>query len=671
MLMMEQSSSSCSSTSHCQTTQHNKCAKDRGQASSSSSGALIHVEFPEVPVALLDCLNQQRLEGKLCDLSIHVQGQVFRAHKCVLAASSPYFHDQVLLKNVSSVVLPSVMDPFAFESVLGSAYTGKLTMLTDEIVNYLTVGSVLQMWHVVDKCSELLRESRTVGSGANSQSSHSSSTGSVDSSGNSHTSNRLGHCSSRASENQSPSSTNYFSPREAGSSGSTNAGNGVTTGGCMSDGTAASGGTATVSLDRDSGRYARPGEENFLDEEEIIYQPVSSRKKSGRIMRRRKMEVEGQREREETDLSLGDENDMEDTVSDSGSCSFNASTGLKRPAYIQPSIMPRKQWVLVKKERPPLEDLLLTCEDDEDPVEIRNGAGSGPAFNFEAERERTLSISNVRTLSGIDIQDPPKPTSGMQHRTTMMDEQVNFCESSEDYIQFESGTGMTGGTASGSNSMEDLSHHLGGVGETNSETGSGRSTGPGIQLNSQRSLLPIDMQGNQIVVYHHAQLAVSSAVAGLQLVGASSSATSSSSGGSSGVQSVNSEHGAVQISPHASDSGKIFMCHCGKTFTHRSMRDRHVNMHLNLRPFDCPVCSKKFKMKHHLTEHMKTHTGLKPYNCDLCGKKFMWRDSFMRHKAHCERRNSLGVGVTLGTAAGPGGTVLVVSPHSSSGSNVT
>ncbi|KAF1397127.1 Zinc finger and BTB domain-containing protein 22, partial [Spheniscus humboldti] len=66
------------------------------------------------------------------------------------------------------------------------------------------------------------------------------------------------------------------------------------------------------------------------------------------------------------------------------------------------------------------------------------------------------------------------------------------------------------------------------------------------------------------------------------------------------------------------------MCHCGKAFSHKSMRDRHVNMHLNLRPFDCPVCGKKFKMKHHLTEHMKTHTGLKPYQCDVCAKKFMW-----------------------------------------------
>lgn len=96
------------------------------------------------------------------------------------------------------------------------------------------------------------------------------------------------------------------------------------------------------------------------------------------------------------------------------------------------------------------------------------------------------------------------------------------------------------------------------------------------------------------------------------------------------------------------------------------MRDRHINMHLDLRPFHCPVCAKKFKMKHHLTEHMKTHTGLKPYDCLGCGKKFMWRDSFMRHRAHCERRGGLrdvseGSGEPRGRCEDGG--ELMASPH--------
>lgn len=64
-------------------------------ALSSPACLTVHVCFPGARAAVMDNLNRQREEGRLCDLSIQVQGQVFRAHRCVLAASSPYFHDQV------------------------------------------------------------------------------------------------------------------------------------------------------------------------------------------------------------------------------------------------------------------------------------------------------------------------------------------------------------------------------------------------------------------------------------------------------------------------------------------------------------------------------------------------------------------------------------------------
>uniref|UniRef100_A0A8C3GNA0 Zinc finger and BTB domain-containing protein 22 n=2 Tax=Anatinae TaxID=2068716 RepID=A0A8C3GNA0_CAIMO len=413
------------------------CGGGGGGGGVGAGGGLLHVDFPEIPSALLAKLNQQRVEGKLCDISIHVQGRVFRAHRAVLAASSPYFHDQVLLKNVTSIVLPSVMDPGAFETVLGSAYTGRLSMAPGDIVNFLTVGSVLQMWHIVDKCTELLKEGRAA----------------------------------RASENQSPSSSNYFSPREAA---------------------------------EEPHRCPPPARGELLEAEE------------------------------------------ED------------GEAARRPLYVQPSIVPQKQWVYVKQEWLQ-EDLVLTCEEDEDPVE-------GPA-RAEGPSSR------------LPPPPPPPPSAKLE-------EQVNFCESSEDF-------------PSPYEALED-----GGA---------------------PRSLLPMDMQGNQILVFPAPPAGPSA------------------------------EHGAVQLAEAAAaDGNKIFLCHCGKAFSHKSMRDRHVNMHLNLRPFGCPVCGKKFKMKHHLTEHMKTHTGLKPYQCAACAKKFMWRDSFVRHKGHCERRHRLAGG---GVAESPRGVL--------------
>lgn len=71
----------------------------------------------------------------------------------------------------------------------------------------------------------------------------------------------------------------------------------------------------------------------------------------------------------------------------------------KRPAYSQPSIMPRKQWVVVKTERTEDDDLIVVSgeeggeEDDEEDDERE--------LEMARERERAnFNISNVRSLSG-------------------------------------------------------------------------------------------------------------------------------------------------------------------------------------------------------------------------------------------------------------------------------
>uniref|UniRef100_A0A3B4TXW4 Zinc finger and BTB domain containing 22b n=1 Tax=Seriola dumerili TaxID=41447 RepID=A0A3B4TXW4_SERDU len=512
--------------------------------------------------SVLDSLNRQREDGRLCDLSIHVQGQVFKAHRCVLAASSPYFHDQVLLKNMSTVSIPAVMDPLAFESVLSCAYTGQLRMLREDIVNYLTVGSVLQMWHIVDKCTELLKEGRaaagggtggggggvqdraSVGGGAGSRASQPPSRPSV-------------------SESQSPSSTNYFSPRDGSSFG----GGSAAAAGASVDGGGASN---TPSYCTPSG-----GEEAFLieeeedeveeEEEEVLYHQRKRGRGGGSGRRKKASSV----------------SEQEVGVSDS----FGVSSYQVR-VFV---------WF---------------------------------AFITELHLKFPLSVCL----------------------------QMDYCQSSEDYLKFE-----------GSLMDQTLVQSA---------------------ATARAQLFPLDMQGNQILLYSQASgLSLDAAAPPLGMAGGMIGAAS--------FKGPGLEHGAVHLSVQGGlgvdgmdsggigggggsggsnsgtgGSGKVFMCHCGKTFTHKSMRDRHINMHLDLRPFHCPVCAKKFKMKHHLTEHMKTHTGLKPYDCLGCGKKFMWRDSFMRHRSHCERRSGLGESGEGGSSGeggrrggGEDGPDLISSPH--------
>ncbi|KAM4020272.1 zinc finger and BTB domain-containing protein 9 isoform 1-T3 [Anomaloglossus baeobatrachus] len=121
----------------------------------------VQLDFPHYSSVLLDTLNKQRLEGKFCDLSVQVQDRVFQAHKTVLAASSPYFHDKLLLNDTNCLVLPSVIQPDAFENLLQLIYSGRLCLEMEALPSHLLVASGLQMWQVVDRCSEILKERKS------------------------------------------------------------------------------------------------------------------------------------------------------------------------------------------------------------------------------------------------------------------------------------------------------------------------------------------------------------------------------------------------------------------------------------------------------------------------------------------------------------------------------
>ncbi|XP_027892556.1 zinc finger and BTB domain-containing protein 22b [Xiphophorus couchianus] len=610
-------------------------------SSSGSGGSAVEVSFPGAQTSVLDSLNRQREDGSLCDLSIHVQGHVFKAHRCVLAASSPYFHDQVLLKNMSTVSIPAVMDPLAFESVLSCAYTGQLRMLRDDIVNYLTVGSVLQMWHIVDKCTELLKEGRAAaagggggaaqdaagGGGSSANPGCSSSNSEAGGTGTTggvlvvepNDPQRVPQPSSRpsVSESQSPSSTNYFSPRD----GSSFLGGGAAAGGASLDGGRASNTPSYCTPSGGEEALLIEEEEGEEEEEEVMYHHRKRGRGGGSGRRKKVSSVLEQEVGVSDSFGVSSYQDGEDSE----------AALQKRPTYSQPSIMPRKQWVVVKTERTEDDDLIVVSgeeggEDEEDEDERE----------MELVRERgNFNISNIRSLSA--------ELAGRAESD--MDSQVDYCQSSEDYLKFE-----------GSLIEQTLAQHLhdGAAGQNQSANRAVSALLGQVQsaASARAQLFPLDMQGNQILLYSQASgLALDPAAPPLGVA-------AGMMGGAS-FKTPGLEHGAVQLQtglgPDCSDGGgvgggaggsggtaKVFMCHCGKTFTHKSMRDRHINMHLDLRPFHCPVCAKKFKMKHHLTEHMKTHTGLKPYDCLGCGKKFMWRDSFMRHRSHCERRGADG-----------------------------
>ncbi|XP_064210456.1 zinc finger and BTB domain-containing protein 43-like [Anguilla rostrata] len=422
----------------------------------------LHVEFPDFSCSILQKLNRQRQLGQLCDITVVIQGHRFRAHRAVLAASSPYFCDQVLLKNSMRVVLPDVMLPSVFESLLHSCYTGTLLLPAGEVVAFLTAASFLQMWHVVDKCTELLEG------------------------------NPAAVCrkSEPGSARPSPGNSGYGSPSEG------------------------------FDLAPELGLFGRTSDCEDGEAESQGRSPTSAR----------------------GDGSPGPgPPDGEDGASEVTEYRY------ARPRYIQPSIMRHRRWVRVKAEK--------TEQDGCDglPAEMETEAAAEPEPPSPAGDEFGLT-------PGARAEE--KPEAGPE-------------ESREGRHPYDEPLDFYGA------SMEEFS------GDRAEEPPAGPGGDPG------------------------------GAADGPELA--------------DGLQEETSHSGFAAV------VYKLYPCQCGKSFTHKSQRDRHMSMHLGLRPYGCAVCGKKFKMKHHLVGHMKIHTGIKPYECSVCGKRFMWRDSFNRHVSSCSR----------------------------------
>nr|XP_057947544.1 zinc finger and BTB domain-containing protein 49 [Doryrhamphus excisus]XP_057947545.1 zinc finger and BTB domain-containing protein 49 [Doryrhamphus excisus] len=87
---------------------------------------------------------------------------------------------------------------------------------------------------------------------------------------------------------------------------------------------------------------------------------------------------------------------------------------------------------------------------------------------------------------------------------------------------------------------------------------------------------------------------------------------------------------------HATD--KMFTCdQCGKSFnTHRKLL-KHKACHAGEKPHSCATCGKCFIGSGDLQRHIRSHTGEKPYLCATCGKSFTRSAMLRKHSnMHCK-----------------------------------
>lgn len=108
--------------------------------------------------SVLQKMNMLREQNKFCDVTIQLNNITFHGHKVVFAACSPFLRDQFLLNDSREVEVSILQSSEVGQQLLLSCYTGVLEFPVNELVNYLTAASFLQMGHVVEQCAEAVSQ---------------------------------------------------------------------------------------------------------------------------------------------------------------------------------------------------------------------------------------------------------------------------------------------------------------------------------------------------------------------------------------------------------------------------------------------------------------------------------------------------------------------------------
>ena len=92
-----------------------------------------------------------------------------------------------------------------------------------------------------------------------------------------------------------------------------------------------------------------------------------------------------------------------------------------------------------------------------------------------------------------------------------------------------------------------------------------------------------------------------------------------------------------EFDKHCNNVHRRFICDfCGKQFTSKPNRDRHVRYHTGEKPYKCELCNLSFFRGDDLKYHRTTrHSDVKPFNCSKCHMTFAWAKDLEKHlKGH-------------------------------------
>lgn len=106
-------------------------------------------------------LSQQRQTGKYCDVTFHVDGHDVTAHRCVMAACSPYFESSCDNQSYTHHVNIINCKVDTFVNMLDYVYTGKIVIDKDSVGDILRLANQYMIVKLKAYCSEYLERNLT------------------------------------------------------------------------------------------------------------------------------------------------------------------------------------------------------------------------------------------------------------------------------------------------------------------------------------------------------------------------------------------------------------------------------------------------------------------------------------------------------------------------------
>ncbi|XP_030829309.1 kelch-like protein 12 [Strongylocentrotus purpuratus] len=111
--------------------------------------------------SVLLSLNELRIKGQLCDVTLTVDGSLFVAHRAILAACSDYFcamFTNQMSESIQSVVELRGLKAATMEVLLEFIYTEQVEVTVENVQELLPAACLLQLKGVEMRCSEFLKE---------------------------------------------------------------------------------------------------------------------------------------------------------------------------------------------------------------------------------------------------------------------------------------------------------------------------------------------------------------------------------------------------------------------------------------------------------------------------------------------------------------------------------